>query len=71
MATVKIILDNDETVEGVEDDLIKAIADKNGNIIENTIFDDPLINLLSDTMDDIYIKNYIKMMNKIMDVLKE
>lgn len=71
MATVKIIIDDSETIDEVEDDLVKAIINKQGEKIENMSFDDPLINLLSETMDHIYSQNYIQMMGKIVDVLKE
>ena len=71
MATVKIILEQGEMPEEVEETLIKALIEKNDQAFKEQRFDDPIMNELAEEADSIYVQNYSQMIKEIIDVLKE
>ena len=71
MATVKIILEEHECIEEVEDSLHKALSSKVDFTLDEKRFDDPLMNELSEEVDQIYMQNYSRIIKDIVDVLKE
>ena len=71
MATVKIIAENKESFEEIEENLIKAFQNKSDDSLLSKRFDDPLINFLVDELDGIFLKDYPLMIKEVVDVLKE
>ena len=71
MAEVKIIVEDEESFEEVEDTLVKAIESKEHDKLLNARFDDPLINAISDHTDSIFSEMYSSMMKEIIEIISE
>jgi len=71
MATVKIIAEEGEHFDFIQDRLIKAFEEKEDDKLLTNRFDDPLMNVLNESLDQIYLDLYPKMIKEIVEVLKE
>lgn len=71
MATVKIIAEEGEHFDFIQDRLIKAFEEKEDDKLLTKRFDDPLMNVLNENLDQIYLDLYPKMIKEIVEVLKE
>lgn len=70
MATIKIIKEESECFESIEENLIKALQSKSDDSLFTKRFDDPLMNKLLKQLDEVFLDLYPKMIQEILDILK-
>lgn len=72
MGRVKIFVDPGETIEEVEDSLLKAIAHHNsGDVHEGENFEDPAMNDVAEKMKAIHEASYQVMLQEIFALLEK
>lgn len=71
MATIKIILDKNESSDDIEENLIKAFQSKNNDKIFEKRFDDHLMNLLSEEIDGKFKEMYVSLINEIIEIISD